>query len=268
METPTSDNQNQDRNRQPRTRRNRWLLFSIVVNVIIIVGVVGVAGASAVIHQSDTNPEFCASCHIMQPNVDSYLTSNHLDNVHAEAGVQCKECHSDYGVPEEIVSGLNFVTGNYTVNSEGHILKRDFDDDICTQCHGDMDSVARSTDFLFYNPHASGMGDFTCDTCHVSHGEQIDYCSECHENGGQRMIEDDTPRLEQLGVPTTHYDSMMSPSIPAAPPEHPDIEDTSIDDATSVDDAPVEDSEQDAATEEPTAEATSTQDASDTSSQN
>jgi hypothetical protein len=27
-----------------------------------------------------------------------------------------------------------------------------------------------------------------CNTCHISHGQQIDFCSQCHDNGGQRMI--------------------------------------------------------------------------------
>lgn len=197
----------------PSRRLPRWFIGSVIVNIILVVGAVGVASGAAIIHQSDTNPNFCANCHIMQPNVESYLTSNHLDNVHAEAGVQCKECHSDYGIPEEVISGINYITGNYSVNQEGNILKRDFDDDLCTQCHGTIEEVAVSTDFLFYNPHGGLMGDFTCDTCHVSHGEQIDYCSECHTNGGQRMVEDmDAPRPELIGVPETHYGGMLSMS--------------------------------------------------------
>jgi nitrate/TMAO reductase-like tetraheme cytochrome c subunit len=79
-----------------------WFKFSILANIILVVGI-GIALASmAIIHQSDVNPNFCSTCHIMKPYVDSYLTSNHLDNVHAQANVQCKQCHSDYDIPAEI----------------------------------------------------------------------------------------------------------------------------------------------------------------------
>ena len=196
-QTPTEDAPK----KAPRWRILNWFTVSVIANVLLFVGLAGLVSASAVLHESDTNPNFCANCHVMEANVDSYLTSNHLDNVHYEAGVMCKDCHSDYSVMDEISSGINYVTGNYVITENDSLSKRDFDDEICTQCHGDMMSVARSTDFLYYNPHNSGMGTFTCDTCHMSHGEQIDYCSECHENGGQRMIEDDAPREDILGAP-------------------------------------------------------------------
>ncbi len=184
-------------------RSRRWNKFtiSVAINVLLLLIIAGLVSASAIIHQTNTNPNFCAGCHVMRPNVESYLTSNHLDHVHAEAGVMCKDCHSDYSLLDEIRAGLNFLTGNYVVNADGTLPKRDFEDDICTQCHGGMERVARSTDFLARNPHNSGMGTFTCDTCHVSHGAQIDYCSQCHSNGGQRMIEDNSPRRELIGMP-------------------------------------------------------------------
>lgn len=151
------------------------------------------------LHESDTNPNFCSSCHIMQPNVESYLTSNHLDHVHAEAGVECKECHSDYSIPDEIVSGVHYLTGNYELDDDGLLPKQEFDDEICTQCHVSLENVALQTDFLKFNPHTTTMGYFSCTTCHNSHADQFDQCNECHYSD-QRMIEDTTtPREEQLG---------------------------------------------------------------------
>ncbi len=129
----------------------------------------------------------------MQANVESYLTSNHLDHGHAEAGVMCKDCHSDYGIRDEIQSVLNFVTGNYMSNADGSFPKRDFEDGICTQCHGDMIGVVLSTDVLCYNPHNRRMGTFICDSRHVSHGPRSDNCNGCHTNGGRCMIEDKYP---------------------------------------------------------------------------
>lgn len=190
-------------------KRRNWLPIMIAANIVLVIGIAVFAGSAVVIHQSDTNPEFCASCHIMQPNVTSYLTSNNLDNVHAEAGVMCKDCHSDYQIPQEIEGAVNFLTGSYIVDENGELPQRTFGDQICTQCHISREYMERATDFLFYNPHGTLMGVFECSTCHISHGEQRDYCSECHTNGGQRMIGDDTPREEVLGKPVSHYSGMF-----------------------------------------------------------
>ena len=189
---------------KPRRRIN-WLKVSIAGHIVTLLGIVLLIASVEVVHQSDTNPSFCASCHLMESHVTGYLTGDNLDHVHAEANVTCKDCHN-YPLSEEIQAGIDYLTGNYEVDDSGELLKRDFGDQICAQCHGTMADVAISTDFLRFNPHNSGMGEFTCNTCHLSHGEQIDYCSECHTNGGQRMIGDTTPRKEQLG------DSLPAPS--------------------------------------------------------
>jgi hypothetical protein len=140
-----------------------------------------------VVHLSNTNPQFCATCHIMQPNVTSYLTSNNLDYVHQQAGVQCKNCH-DYPLSAEISSGIDFLTGNYTVDKSGNLKVVKFSDAMCTKCHISAQHVAQLTSFLAKNPHESHNGQLPCNTCHVSHGQQIDYCGQCHDNGGQRLI--------------------------------------------------------------------------------
>ncbi|MFN8529815.1 MAG: cytochrome c3 family protein [Anaerolineae bacterium] len=198
-------NQNAAETSVPSVRKRRdWLKISLVLNIAFII-VVGTVGAvSAVVYQSDTNPNFCGSCHLMQSHVTSYYTSGNLDNVHQQAGVECKDCH-DYPLQEEISAGINYLTSSYVVDDNGELLKRDFGDEICTQCHVSLENVARSTDFLYYNPHGTRMGTFACSTCHISHGEQIDYCSGCHTNGGQRMLGDDTPRAEVLGRPVVNH---------------------------------------------------------------
>jgi len=188
-------------------KKRDWLKISFFANIALIIVLGSYAGVSTVVHQSDTNPNFCGSCHVMQSHVTSYFTSGNLDSAHAEAGVLCKDCH-DYPLSEEIRAGVAFLSGNYVVDENGELLRRDFGDEICTQCHISLENVALSTDFLYYNPHGTRMGTFTCNTCHISHGEQIDYCSGCHENGGQRMLGDETPREEVLGRPVSPYAGM------------------------------------------------------------
>jgi nitrate/TMAO reductase-like tetraheme cytochrome c subunit len=168
-------------------KKRVWAILTVVVVFLVITGV---AAGGYLIHLSDTSPEFCSTCHIMDFNVTSYLTSNELDNVHFQAGVQCKECHN-YPVKAEITSGIKFILGDYSVNAEGKLLPVTYDNDMCLKCHISYKHLANSTDFLAKNPHKSHNGELACKTCHVSHDAQIDYCSSCHDNGDQRMIGDE-----------------------------------------------------------------------------
>jgi cytochrome c nitrite reductase small subunit len=178
-------------------KKANWLKISIIANIAIVVIVAAAALGMAVLHQSDTNPSFCGTCHIMQKNVNSYLTGTNLDHVHDLANVECKECH-EYPIPAEIASGIKFVTGNYEVGADGQLAKRKYGNEMCLQCHISYDFVAERTAGLDKNPHKSHLGELPCSTCHISHGEQIDYCSQCHDNGDQEMIKaPDAPAGEE-----------------------------------------------------------------------
>ena len=186
-DTPPTEDVKQEES-EKKGKRNRklgtWAIIGIIVGVFVIVG--GAAGGY-VLHLSNTSPEFCATCHIMLPNVTSYLTGQNLDHVHDEANVGCKDCHN-YPVTAEVSSGVKYIFGAYEVDSGGNILPRTYGDDMCLKCHISKEFVAQQTDFLYRNPHDSHNGMLPCKTCHISHGAQIDYCGQCHDNGGQRMI--------------------------------------------------------------------------------
>lgn len=172
---------------QPAKKAPGWLKLSIIANIVLVVAALGGVVALWLLHQSDTNPSFCGTCHIMDKNVTSYLTGPNLDHLHDLAGVECKECH-EYPIPAEIASGIKFVTGNFEVGSDGELLKRKYNDSMCLQCHISYDFVAENSADLDKNPHNSHLGQMPCSTCHVSHGEQVDYCSQCHDHGEQEMI--------------------------------------------------------------------------------
>lgn len=168
-----------------KSQKQGWTIVGIFM-VVLAITVVGIGTGGYMVHLSNTSPEFCASCHIMEKNVSSYLSSNDMDNVHAQAKVQCKDCH-DYSIPAEISSGIKYITGNYSVNSKGELLPVSYSDEMCLKCHISEEYMARATDFLHRNPHKSHNDHLDCKVCHISHGDQIDYCGTCHDNGGQRI---------------------------------------------------------------------------------
>ena len=181
-------------NQTSNPKKPNWLKISIAANILLAVIAVFYTAGSYVVHVSDTSPQFCGTCHIMQPNVNSYLTSSNMDNVHLQAGVQCKDCH-DYPLSAEIMGGIKYLIGNYRVDKSGNLLTVKFSDDMCMKCHISDQRLAQLTDFLPKNPHFNHNGKLPCNTCHISHGAQIDYCSTCHNNQGQRMTgEPITPR--------------------------------------------------------------------------
>jgi hypothetical protein len=193
---PKAQSENTTPEGQPAPKgKPNWLKISVIANIAVLVIGVGLAAGGFMLYQSNTNPQMCATCHLMQSHVTSYLTGKNLDSVHAKAGVQCKDCH-DYPVQAEITSGIAYITGNYEVvqtdpvtgKAEPALARRKFKETMCTKCHISLEHVATLTDFLPRNPHDSHNGALPCNTCHVSHGQQIDYCAQCHDNGGQRMI--------------------------------------------------------------------------------
>lgn len=159
----------------------------MIVNLVLVVAAVGGLVALELLHQSDTNPSFCATCHIMEKNVTSYLSGLNLDHVHDLAAVECKECH-EYPVAAEMSSGIKFVAGNYEIGADGELPKRKYGDEMCLQCHISYEFVAERTADLDKNPHKSHLGELPCSTCHISHGEQVDYCAQCHDHGDQKLI--------------------------------------------------------------------------------
>jgi cytochrome c nitrite reductase small subunit len=166
---------------KPKGKWN-WTWTGFILVVIGLVNVIGV-GAWSVDSYSRANPAFCTSCHLMQSHVDSYLHGTSMDNVHQRAGVGCKDCHSDYSYWDEARSVIKYITDDY----ERVLSRRKVEDPMCLKCHISMAYVAVQTDHLTRNPHLSHWPELRCTTCHLSHDKQVDYCSRCHENGGQRM---------------------------------------------------------------------------------
>lgn len=156
-------------------QRAHWTGIALIVLTIICFGAVAFFSVD---HVSRTNPEFCATCHNMDSHVESFLTSSYLDNIHQQANVGCKDCHSDYTLVDEMKSIVSYVTGNY----DDPMKEADYSQDGCLNCHRSYSSLAVRTSNLEPNPHSSHLGEIDCTLCHKSHRPSEIYCSQCHQN--------------------------------------------------------------------------------------
>jgi nitrate/TMAO reductase-like tetraheme cytochrome c subunit len=151
-------------------KRKTWIILGAV-----IAGLVLVAGGGWVYHEQ---PQFCATCHIMQPYLDSWKTTGALAQAHGAAEVDCLQCHEPT-IQQQTDELVKFVRGDY----ETPLQEREFDDAWCLRCHehGSVEQIAELTADLDPNPHVvSHIGQLECTTCHNSHRESEDYCGQCH----------------------------------------------------------------------------------------
>lgn len=145
------------------------LLIILALMLIFAVG-----GALAAEKMSD-NPAFCANCHNMQSYYDSWKDSKLLANAHAQAGINCHDCHTP-SLTQQAEEGLKFITGNF----ETPLKKREFPQEMCLKCHKTAEVIPK-TNFGEANPHDSHQGVQECNKCHNMHQESKVMCSQCHD---------------------------------------------------------------------------------------
>ncbi|GAW91449.1 cytochrome c3 family protein [Calderihabitans maritimus] len=131
----------------PKRRRRITLVL-----VYLCIAVLGYGLGSYL--KYDRNPETCASCHIMKPQVMAWQLTAH-------STVPCRQCHQDISL---LTYKFRHRTGRYRlpVQVDGFMS-----DEICLQCHNPKRIVTPPGDLLI--PH----------TLHMTKG--ID-CIDCHRN--------------------------------------------------------------------------------------
>jgi cytochrome c nitrite reductase small subunit len=151
-------------------RRNIWVIVGVVVGVIVVV-------AGVALWNYHEQPQFCATCHIMQPYLESWQSSPFLAQAHAEESVTCLECHEPT-IQQQVDELVKFVTNDY----ETPLEEREFDQEWCLRCHehGSYEELIQRTEELEPNPHDSHYGEVECSVCHKVHRESEDYCAQCH----------------------------------------------------------------------------------------
>ncbi|MGR6835997.1 cytochrome c3 family protein [Syntrophomonas erecta] len=151
----------------------------ILAGLILVIG----AGGGVAVLKASESPDFCSTCHIMEPYYDSWHNSesNLLASKHAVEDVDCHQCHEP-DLSTQIHELFVFVTGNYEVPLE----KREFKQEFCLECHSETgeattwEEAKEATDFQESNPHDSHNTDLECNACHNMHQPSQVFCAECH----------------------------------------------------------------------------------------
>ena len=169
--------------------------LSIIVAALLAIGVVLSVIGVAVIwghfwdwRVGDPTSKSCASCHVIEPYVESMTTADLLGSAHAMRDVTCTDCH-DYGLDHQIRDTVAYLRNEY----EEPLPQESYDMDMCFQCHehGSYDQIAWRTMDLGVtdgqakghsaNPHASPhYTELECNLCHRVHEPSTLYCWECH----------------------------------------------------------------------------------------
>ena len=155
--------------------RNQQGISLVVVAVVAVLVLAGVGGGFWYYHEQ---PEFCGDmCHLMVPYYESWSEPGLQANYHAEADVECLDCH-EATIEQQVKELVANVTGNY----EDPLAERKLPKEECLACH-DHDSypeLAEATSDWDHNPHDSHYGEMECSICHNMHRPSELYCTQCH----------------------------------------------------------------------------------------
>ena len=134
-------------------------------------------GASSVLmHVVEGFPRVaCSPCHVMDPYVVGYESGELLSKRHADANVECIDCHEN-GLDDKIQETVWYVTDDF----DDPPYKRDFGNEMCTKCHSDIDAIIAKTNYGHENPHDSHLGELVCADCHQMHDKSHAACADCH----------------------------------------------------------------------------------------
>ena len=138
--------------------------FSIVGVALLLVLLYGAA-------ELTSRPNFCASCHFMQPYVDDWNTSSHSD-------VTCTKCHFPPGTKSKIKG--KFTAASMVVNYFTGVYKKskpiaEIEDASCLRsgCHSEQnlnEDVIFKQDIQFnHNSHLNNLRrgkELRCTSCH------------------------------------------------------------------------------------------------------
>ena len=152
-----------------------------IVIIGVLLGVVVIGGVGAIgLWRYHEQPQFCATCHIMDPYLESWQASDLGAHAHAVEDVACLDCHEPT-VQQQVDELVVYVQGDFAVPLD----ERQFGTQFCFDCHlpnehTSYEEVIQLTAGLEPNPHDSHLGQMDCEICHKTHKLSEDYCAQCH----------------------------------------------------------------------------------------
>jgi len=88
----------------------------VVIAVLLGVVVIGGVGAVAAWKYHE-QPQFCATCHIMEPYLESWVSSDYGAHAHAVEDATCLECHEPT-TQQQVDELVVYMQGDFTVPLE------------------------------------------------------------------------------------------------------------------------------------------------------
>ena len=152
-----------------------------IVVIAVLLGMVVIGGVGAIgLWKYHEQPQFCATCHIMEPYLASWQASDYGAYAHAEADVTCLNCHEPT-TQQQVDELVVYMQGDFTVPLE----EREYGNEFCFDCHlpnehTSYEEVIQLTAGPELNPHGSHLGELECEICHKTHRPSEDYCAQCH----------------------------------------------------------------------------------------
>lgn len=151
---------------EPTTKMKKAIIITALA--IVLLGILALAG----MHYT-SQPNFCASCHQIKPQVVSWSVGPHKD-------VTCLKCHADpgtFGYVKRKIGGLNEVYLQVTNQIPDKIVAR-FNPATCIACHTGSSQFPKAKNLLLTSgelapkfPHTEMLlNNTSCLTCHRSVG--------------------------------------------------------------------------------------------------
>lgn len=155
----------------------------IVMGAVLVAGIAAASGGALWLNGQLRSPAYCASCHAVAAQYESWKSSPLLAHTHAKLGVTCLTCHQ-----RTFRDGVRELVSTVTHSYELPLKAPPVQTSVCLACHGAYEVLAVGTKnlkgpdgfALGRNPHDSHWGPLPCNTCHKMHKPSVDFCSKCH----------------------------------------------------------------------------------------
>ncbi|OIJ22344.1 hypothetical protein BKP45_06815 [Anaerobacillus alkalidiazotrophicus] len=148
----------------------RKKLKIIKVATFFFIGLVGLALSVTIGVQATSTNTFCASCHMMQPQVLTWEASSH-------SSVNCKDCHIKPGLEGTVEAKIGGLWELYHTITDTYVapirMPSLIPDESCTKCHNMENRKVTSSGDIISEHGIHADKEVKCVTCHagVAHGK-------------------------------------------------------------------------------------------------